>query len=1219
MAGAMWRRLVDGVCSVATDTLLANTSTSICLIVYSDDAQEVWLPSSTAELRELLLSREYAPRGGTSFKAAFELTQRVIGREVQRFVDSDIKNTDIDIATLVFTDGEDTSVKGRAGQYGVRLVDKEASSRAARNAGDAFRKALQQTGCSTYVCIAAFGADHDPDQCQYLSDRYYFINRGEVLSEVLAGGLGSLLTSAGQCRLCIELPVGVTLAEAVPETIPLDASGRLEHHIWLHSEAQDGVLNIGVEAADVMVLKGSVMIGSECVASHGSFDHHLFLVDFIGFQLRVIARELCGRHPSADELTRLRERLTAAKDILQPTRELASLATGQLRGRAALRERVAEVEALRERLSYALGQFDERDTNDDRKIGTTAIDAILRDAGQHVPQGAVAAALILRADILAELPTPERLSTYGSEFTLDYISHCDACELASQGDAMFFQLTNVKPAQHGFISASDSSSFISFEAFALLSRNGKQAIKGVDADEGFKHLGFPLYATEGHFLRARLLLPDVLQRLSPCGSYEPLSSERQLLSLLGRSLATSPRKSEMELIALLHKARSVYALLSSTEGVDEEEPLLGKVIGEAKRFVEDPASRADAADLFSIAAAGMFASEHTTWLADLGDAVVSECLRRRIEVALRTAGDSKRLCLAWSLLGPEGGDDSWIDRDSPFPDAGELGEDVFNPFTAPAELEALEEASPGKVAPRPNGVASLLAILSAKRSDNLPRPGEWSALRHQLNAWGETVAQVGGIANLWTLLDDMMIKSDATLMPKLDKLVGVLRTPSAGKSLRGAFRDVASVTRIATTACLGEEQPGACLRHIVATGMRELVEKRRNLAFKYPIIGASFPCLEEHSGETVREVWGAPANPVDAALHHKASLRVWRRTMNCRITMTTKEALTDKEYRKRGGKFAFPSPLDTFIRGLHRRTEDLHRDWRTRMNKKTSGDEAHEEAVEEMLLRLRWDDSDSRARAKLKQIVGRIWDDLEGVDLTARPPLSSALWLDDDCDAVPKLPDLKLPDASNVSAPATPKPEVSSARDESAQVSTPPTASATTVSASPETTETRIARDGGSYSLAQFIEHYGEDRGSEMWQEAKTGDRATCSSVPLADDEAGSWELRATAAQRKMDRGLQTAFDEISPEIRRSMDQFSVNQRAGAKLKLSSNLSAKQRKAVHLWAEMNRCEHLSFGYRGRRRLWLSVGVVPQEDDSPAGLDVADDVWYDDEGCDDDSD
>merc|ERR1711920_970134 len=104
---------------------------------------------------------------------------------------------------------------------------------------------------------------------------------------------------------------------------------------------------------------------------------------------------------------------------------------------------------------------------------------------------------------------------------------------------------------------------------------------------------------------------------------------------------------------------------------------------------------------------------------------------------------------------------------------------------------------------------------------------------------------------------------------------------------------------------------------------------------QYPLVGAAFPALEEHSASQVAEVWGAPAYPVDPTLHHKAMLRVWRRTMKARISMTTKEALADKEYRKRGGKFKFPSPLDTFIRGLHQRTIDLHADWTERLQKQT--------------------------------------------------------------------------------------------------------------------------------------------------------------------------------------------------------------------------------------------------------------------------------------------
>merc|ERR1712187_177708 len=85
----------------------------------------------------------------------------------------------------------------------------------------------------------------------------------------------------------------------------------------------------------------------------------------------------------------------------------------------------------------------------------------------------------------------------------------------------------------------------------------------------------------------------------------------------------------------------------------------------------------------------------------------------------------------------------------------------------------------------------------------------------------------------------------------------------------------------------------------------------------------------------------------------------------------------------------FASPLDTFIEGLHRRTRDLHEESLRKQSR------TREEAVNEMLLRLRWNDDCIQSRNKLSQIVGRIWDGLEGVK-SSDGPVSSALWLIDD-------------------------------------------------------------------------------------------------------------------------------------------------------------------------------------------------------------------------------
>jgi len=90
----------------------------------------------------------------------------------------------------------------------------------------------------------------------------------------------------------------------------------------------------------------------------------------------------------------------------------------------------------------------------------------------------------------------------------------------------------------------------------------------------------------------------------------------------------------------------------------------------------------------------------------------------------------------------------------------------------------------------------------------------------------------------------------------------------------------------------------------------------------------------------------------------------------------------------------------------------------------------------------------------------------------------------------------------------------------------------------------------------------------------------------------------ANAARDAMDSGLQTALEGLPADLRRRMEGFAVDRVAGRRVKLPWQLKAKQRKAVHLWAEMHGLEHKSFGYRGRRRLHLTVpGSHGAEDDS----------------------
>jgi hypothetical protein len=201
-------------------------------------------------------------------------------------------------------------------------------------------------------------------------------------------------------------------------------------------------------------------------------------------------------------------------------------------------------------------------------------------------------------------------------------------------------------------------------------------------------------------------------------------------------LAASPSKTEVETVALLHKARAVHAILASTVVDGSGNTLLEDVIAEADYFIRDPGALAKVADIYAVAAVGLLADGwDATKITLLGNAIAKECVRRRISYVLRGAGDAQRLCLAAALLGPAGSDESWLDQALPCQEGVELSLNGVNPFDAPAQLEALESASPECWAPSSIGAVSLLSLLSSKHQDTSPQPKDLAMMRHQLIAW----------------------------------------------------------------------------------------------------------------------------------------------------------------------------------------------------------------------------------------------------------------------------------------------------------------------------------------------------------------------------------------------------------------------------------------------------------------------------------------------------
>jgi len=324
--------------------------------------------------------------------------------------------------------------------------------------------------------------------------------------------------------------------------------------------------------------------------------------------------------------------------------------------------------------------------------------------------------------------------------------------------------------------------------------------------------------------------------------------------------------------------------------------------------------------------------------------------------------------------------------------------------------------------------------------------------------------------------------------------------------------------------------------------------------------------------------------------------------MRKRVTMTVKEALTDKEYRKRGGVFRFPSPLDTFIRGLHRRTSDLHADWMDSVDHETSGDAARTAAVAEMLLRLRWDDKDDKARVKLSKMVATIWDGLEGVDQSATEPISSALWLDEVEDRGVKVVETE----SQVHH--QPRGGTASVNRQVPPQTTDPLGSPghSAMSTPQPTSELPIGKGKGEGKGAEGKGAEGkgaegkgaegkgaEGKGAEGKGAKGKGAKGKGAKGKSAKGKGAKSGFRTVvvgrdAAREAMDSGLQSTLDALPVDLRGRMNSFAADQVSGRRVKLPLNLKAKQRKAIHLWAEMQGLEHQSFGYRGGRRLHLIV-------------------------------
>jgi hypothetical protein len=445
---------------------------------------------------------------------------------------------------------------------------------------------------------------------------------------------------------------------------------------------------------------------------------------------------------------------------------------------------------------------------------------------------------------------------------------------------------------------------------------------------------------------------------------------------------------------LFHQARSVAAVFEATL-TPSGKTMLADVLSDASTFVTDRSCR-KRANLYDMVAVGLLAQEWpASRVAQFVEAIVEEATRRAVLPRLQQQSESEKLRLAWALLGPPK-EDSWLDESMiGTPYCPEIT--GFSILSSASELTNLHQNFPDQLAPRH---AKLLPWLLSTASRTDPTCTQWASIKTLLLQWSSLVEDLSP-TGLWQGLDEIMLK-DAQVA-SIDKLAAVLNLhgESSSASLGKALVDPAkSINAIAEECLCGVSRPqgledDASTRTVLAAVLKAIVSERTAVAQKYSIKTADYPSASGRvhpiSRQRMEQMWGACALPIDKHLHDQARRDIHQ--LHSTLPLVVKEALSDKEYRKRGGRFAFPTQVDTFIPGLHRRTKDLHAHWKKQG--RSAGEQACDAAVRELLLRLPWDDDDECARRKLTKILANIWRGLEDPSLVG-DAVSSALWLEDD-------------------------------------------------------------------------------------------------------------------------------------------------------------------------------------------------------------------------------
>eukprot|EP01124_Arcella_intermedia_P029695 TRINITY_DN6350_c0_g1_i1.p1 TRINITY_DN6350_c0_g1~~TRINITY_DN6350_c0_g1_i1.p1 ORF type:complete len:571 (-),score=166.41 TRINITY_DN6350_c0_g1_i1:93-1805(-) len=533
----------------------------------------------------------------------------------------------------------------------------------------------------------------------------------------------------------------------------------------------------------------------------------------------------------------------------------------------------------------------------------------------------------------------------------------------------FFHLQNFEydTSREKVVSFKDGTGFISFEVFTSLKKyeikqqlDVNPSIKG--AGQPVNNIWLPCYFTAEHFSRAILMLPDALGLLVYS---DPLTYKEHyigiILQIIGQAffqMVKAEEIKEIEWVMFMHKVRSIYAIFQYHRN-HKGQTLLEESSQRLTEFLRNPNNLNSSSTVYSLIGDALI-SLPPEMCRTFCAALLEDSLGKAMKEWLKDKKSREVIPVWLGLLGLS----SLTENASKY---------SINPSFAVAKIQTLK--------------ATLPSILDEK---------DGAKLFKALSSWSIVVNSHGGIGSVSDLLDSLFVNDDSKIVKQWNEILEELKNK---KNQEAFLSDEMLVSIVFQASLVGSslqqkgnwKNPTQDFNQILSDAVtfidkysqeeKQKILKRFELVKSHPIsadieqgvcsCGVKSMFLHTH----LVEVWGHEAQVDQPGLYRQCREQVL--SLAHYPTVAAIDAQTDKAYKKAGGTFTFAYG-DTFIPGLHRKTLDLLREWQGSRGVSAKNPLVLE-AVEEMLMRLRWDSRVPGAEKKLRDIVEFLWKAFLGI------------------------------------------------------------------------------------------------------------------------------------------------------------------------------------------------------------------------------------------------